>query len=227
MMCQNTVQGRKKSEVTRLKLMDAALAVFWDKGFAHAQITDIVRSAGKSVGLFYRYFDSKTALLDALLDDFGDEQHWYLGAETGLLVTTQRMFVMEKFWGSYIRHGALMRALHQAAAADKHFQDRLDALRANGIKAVAHAVKANWPAAPGIALRAEFVAEMVTTVMERSATYWSLNSSKLRNAGLTETDAFNMMARLVDTMILQDRNGLADTGLSAYVASQKRAGNKN
>ncbi len=48
--------------------MDAALRVFAQKGFARSTNRDIAREAGITTGLIYHYFDSKEALLKAIIE---------------------------------------------------------------------------------------------------------------------------------------------------------------
>jgi AcrR family transcriptional regulator len=67
-------QGR---EHRRRAILEAALAVFTEKGFHAASVSDIATRAGVSQGTIYLYFDSKEALLEAAVrsffDDFGRE----------------------------------------------------------------------------------------------------------------------------------------------------------
>jgi len=58
---------------TRRKLLDAAAAVFARDGFHGPRISDIVGAAGVGQGTFYRYFDSKRAIFDALFDRLLEE----------------------------------------------------------------------------------------------------------------------------------------------------------
>jgi AcrR family transcriptional regulator len=55
----------------REQLLDAALAVFGDKGVDGASIKDIARAAEVAPGLLYHYFDSKEALVADLLRERG------------------------------------------------------------------------------------------------------------------------------------------------------------
>ena len=55
-------------EDRREQIMDAALRVFAQKGFARATNREIAREAGVTSGLIYHYFDSKDALLKAIIE---------------------------------------------------------------------------------------------------------------------------------------------------------------
>lgn len=54
----------------RQQLIDAGIAVFAEKGYHRAKVSDIVRRAGVAQGTFYLYFDSKKSLFHFLLDQF-------------------------------------------------------------------------------------------------------------------------------------------------------------
>jgi len=58
-------RARNRAERTRA-ICEAALRVFLDKGVESATVDDITASAGVAKGSFYRYFDDKTQLVEAL-----------------------------------------------------------------------------------------------------------------------------------------------------------------
>lgn len=55
-------------EDRREQIMDAAIRVFAQKGFLKATNKDIAREAGITPGLIYYYFESKEALLSAIIE---------------------------------------------------------------------------------------------------------------------------------------------------------------
>lgn len=60
----------KDPEVRRKELIDAAEALFREKGCEETSVSDIVRKVGVAQGTFYYYFESKDAILDAVLDHY-------------------------------------------------------------------------------------------------------------------------------------------------------------
>ena len=58
----------KVIEDRREQIIDAAMRVFAQKGYSKATNKDIAREAGITTGLIYYYFDSKEALLKAILE---------------------------------------------------------------------------------------------------------------------------------------------------------------
>jgi AcrR family transcriptional regulator len=60
-------------EKRRRRLLDSALLVFSRRGFHETRIEDVCAEAGISRATFYRYFESKEALFDALVDLMSEE----------------------------------------------------------------------------------------------------------------------------------------------------------
>lgn len=58
---------RRRAEHRPDELLDAALALFVEKGFAHTSVAEIARKAGVSKGALYLYFPSKQAVLEGLV----------------------------------------------------------------------------------------------------------------------------------------------------------------
>ncbi|MBK7893622.1 MAG: TetR/AcrR family transcriptional regulator [Candidatus Promineifilaceae bacterium] len=53
---------------TRTTILNSAIQLFAQKGYAHTTTRNIATAAGLSVGLMYHYFDSKESLLRAVFD---------------------------------------------------------------------------------------------------------------------------------------------------------------
>ncbi len=58
----------KKSEETRTRILEAALAVFRERGFERATMREIATAAGVAVGAAYYYFESKDAIVMAFYE---------------------------------------------------------------------------------------------------------------------------------------------------------------
>jgi len=61
---------RRRPEARPDEILDAAVEVFSEKGFAAARVEDVAKRAGLSKGAVYLYFDSKEALFEALVKRF-------------------------------------------------------------------------------------------------------------------------------------------------------------
>lgn len=60
-------------DTRRAQLLHSARAVFAHKGYHRAGIADVVAHAGVARGTFYRYFDSKRAVFQEILEHMMDE----------------------------------------------------------------------------------------------------------------------------------------------------------
>lgn len=61
---------QQRSEVTRARLLQAALHCFAEQGYDRAGVAEVCQRAGVSKGAFYHHFASKQELFLALLDDW-------------------------------------------------------------------------------------------------------------------------------------------------------------
>ena len=67
----NTTNTRRdQADRRRAELIDAALALFAERGFRGTTIADIATATGTAHGLVYHYFSSKDELLSAVLDHY-------------------------------------------------------------------------------------------------------------------------------------------------------------
>jgi len=57
---------RRRAEARPAEIIDAALTVFSARGFAAAKLDEVAKRAGISKGTLYLYFESKTALFEAM-----------------------------------------------------------------------------------------------------------------------------------------------------------------
>ena len=64
-----TRRAELNREQRRSQILERALAVFAEKGYHGASISDVVKAAGVARGTFYLYFDSKEAVFLDLLDE--------------------------------------------------------------------------------------------------------------------------------------------------------------
>src|SRR4051794_3496813 len=63
----------------RTQILDAALVCFGKRGFHQTTMHDISAEAGISVGLIYRYFENKDAVISAMADNHKREIQEVLG----------------------------------------------------------------------------------------------------------------------------------------------------
>src|ERR1051326_6143282 len=58
------------SPSTREKLINSARFLFWERGYAGTSMADLLAHAGVNSGSFYHFFESKEALLRAVLEAY-------------------------------------------------------------------------------------------------------------------------------------------------------------
>jgi AcrR family transcriptional regulator len=66
-MIETPKKFRRRAEARPDEVLDAALAVFVEKGYAAAKMDEVARRAGVSKGTVYLYFPSKEALIEAIV----------------------------------------------------------------------------------------------------------------------------------------------------------------
>jgi len=59
-----------KTLKTRDRLIESARYLFWERGFAGTSMADLLSHAGVNSGSFYHFFESKEALLRAVLETY-------------------------------------------------------------------------------------------------------------------------------------------------------------
>jgi AcrR family transcriptional regulator len=92
------------------QILNAAMTVFTQEGLHEAKMSDIAQEAGLSKGTLYWYFDSKDALITALLEDIVDEYTQVLhrlpeaeGTVTERLrVVGQTILTYNEAWASFL-----------------------------------------------------------------------------------------------------------------------------
>jgi AcrR family transcriptional regulator len=63
----------RKNPERRQELMMAAQQLFYTKGYENSSINDIIQAVGVSKGAFYHHFESKTAVLEAIVSQMLDQ----------------------------------------------------------------------------------------------------------------------------------------------------------
>lgn len=62
-----------KPDRRRQELLDCAQALFLEQGYENSSLNEVIAKAGASKGVFYHYFSSKEALLEALASRFAGQ----------------------------------------------------------------------------------------------------------------------------------------------------------
>lgn len=142
----------------RRRLLECALAVFTRRGFAASRVDDICAEAAISRATFYRYFDGKEAVLDALVELMATEvldSAAHLGAVTADAdgkATLSRwigdLVAITERWGALVDEVNTPRATNDAArrravVLTSRFANMLaDRFREGGVGGVDHKMAA-------------------------------------------------------------------------------------
>lgn len=108
-----------KGRRTRLSLLEAAEEVFAEHGWEEASIVKITEAAGVSQGTFYRYFTSKQAVFDELVEDLNRRVRHAMseGAARGTNRVEAERYGFEAFFRFTAEHPGLYRVIRQAEFA--------------------------------------------------------------------------------------------------------------
>jgi AcrR family transcriptional regulator len=155
---------RQRTERSRLGLLDAARAVYRDKGYEAVSVGEIAKRAGRAHGTFYLYFDNKHDVYSALLAGFGDQTAARFG---GLALEADRATVFRELQGLLTAFGhdqdlwALLEemASHDEAAA--RLRSDLRGALSRRIRTSLALIPAAAPAGLDLDVTAELFASMI------------------------------------------------------------------
>ena len=73
-----------RAETRRREILEQALELFASRGYHDTGVADIAAALRMSHGTFYRYFDSKRAILDEVVDELGERIRTAVRSEASL-----------------------------------------------------------------------------------------------------------------------------------------------
>lgn len=99
--------AQERAQITRQAVLDAAAAVFDEKGFAGAAISGILERAGVTRGAMYFHFRSKEDLAKALIEE---QEAWRLGVVLQGSSPLQRLIGLGETFARALQDNAVIRA---------------------------------------------------------------------------------------------------------------------
>lgn len=136
-----------KAQRTRQKILEAARAVFAERGFAKATAEEISTRAGVGYGTFYLYFTDKRQALHTILAEV-DDQLYQLGqdgpgkAPKGLGALAPIKATISSFFDSFKANADVLKICLELSATDPDFKNQHDKVRARLVNRVKeHIVK--------------------------------------------------------------------------------------
>lgn len=118
------VGEQKKSERTRLAILDSAFEFIWSHPFREMTVNEVMQPIGLSRAAFYQYFTDLHAVIEALLATLRDEilavaSPWLVGTSDPVELLDESLTGLVRIC---YRRGPILRAVADAAATD----ERLD-----------------------------------------------------------------------------------------------------
>ncbi len=132
-----TDRGRR----TREALLTAARSVFEEQGFGATRMSDIAGAAGVAHGTVYTYFETKEAVLAAVVQEVIDDLLASLRASAAADPLERISDANARYLAAYADHADLLRVVEEAAFADVRFDEVLEQLRTTHVRRVATAIR--------------------------------------------------------------------------------------
>ena len=172
----------RKGVKTRQIFMDAGRRVFARDGYLNAEISEIAREAGKSNGTFYIYFENKSALLDAMIEEFEEyilarfrehDDQWYAASQAG-----DWEMIVSNMWKSFTLHAPTFHALSQACLVDEHFAQAYATIRERTRRDFTNFLKARQKLGFCKGINIQYAAMALETMILYSLTEWLADGGK-------------------------------------------------
>lgn len=132
-----TDRGRR----TRESLLAAARTTFEANGFTATRMGDIAAAATVSHGTVYTYFETKEAVLEAVVQQVIDDLLASLGSSAAVDPLDRVREANARYLRAYAEHAGLLRVVEEAAFTDERFGEVLQQLRSTHVRRVAAAIR--------------------------------------------------------------------------------------
>lgn len=200
----------QRRESTEQALLRAARTVFADKGFFNAKITDITREAGCSAGSFYTYYENKTQILDALLDEFtGQVTAASLASRSGSPYE-QISGVVGAFWTAFRAHRPEMIGLFGLRLTDARYATRWREVRALGISGIAAQLVEFERSGSRLVGQPQVLASALLSMLESFAWTWIAEEGDLGVPAPGDDEAIATLSRMWFAMLFGPQPDLGD-----------------
>jgi len=182
----------EQGERTRARLLDAARAIFRERGYTATRVDDITERAGTSHGAFYLYFQNKQDILEALATEtaehmyaLGDELEGIDASEEGY---QQLRAWVDRFVDEYEHHAPIINAW---IAADSEQDTRFDALGrevlAQFAARVAHPIERAVEAGQRHPVHPGTAAVALVSMLERVCYFWLVRGGPFKRETVVDT----------------------------------------
>jgi AcrR family transcriptional regulator len=195
----STASPGRKAEATRQALIDAARVVIARDGFANARIVDIASQAGKSVGVFYSYFEHKPALFGALLEAFHDDLVRVVPPPSAYEDQTAAAVkaALAGFWATYRKYHPEMLGLLETGIADPAVLEVWRKMRQRGIRRFAVRIRRQQEHGRCAGLDPDLAASALHGMLEYTCFNWHSGRLDFPGQSIVDEQAVDTLYRLV------------------------------
>jgi AcrR family transcriptional regulator len=142
----NAQPNRRKGDRTRDRVKLAAANCLAVTGYREVKVTDIAEEAGVSSGTFYLYFENKTIVTHAVLEELLDYLDMVLSGETSANTPFGALCVANAKWLAFIRANAgLFRCILQVSDESPEISGLVHRLNARWYSRIARNVARRFP----------------------------------------------------------------------------------
>ncbi|QEH80005.1 TetR/AcrR family transcriptional regulator [Sphingomonas sp. C8-2] len=186
-----TPAPRRKAEVTREKLIDAARVVFSRDHYQNARIADICAEAGKAVGVFYRYFNDKQDIFIACVDQFFEDLNRASPPaaefETNTLGAIRQSTTI--YWIKYRQYYGVVAGLFETGMVNPEIAGLWHKVRDNGMKRFAFRIRKQHAAGKCLDLDPDIAASALMGMLEFSCYNWNARRLDFQNREIDDDTA--------------------------------------
>lgn len=190
---------RRKAEVTREKLIDAARLVFSRDHYQNARIVDICAEAGKAVGVFYRYFNDKQELLAACIDQFLDDltrsSPTAYDFEKNALASIENSTSL--YWEKYRQYYGVVAGLFEIGMINPDIADLWCKIREDGMKRFAFRIRKQQAVGKCLDLDPDIAASALMSMLEFSCYNWNTRRLDFRDHAVEDGKAVANLFALI------------------------------
>lgn len=167
-----------KAQRTRLKILEAARAVFAERGFAKATAEEISTKAGVGYGTFYLYFADKRQALHTILAEVDDKLYEPVDLEKnriglGALATIRA--TITSFFDSFRDNSDILKICHELSASDPDFKLQHDKVRERLVNRIKQHINKGLEIGNARNVDPEITSVAIAGMIETIANEWFFN----------------------------------------------------
>ena len=193
-----------KAQRTRLKILQAARAIFAERGFAKATAEEISTRADVGYGTFYLYFADKRQALHTIISEV-DTQLYQVGNTTesnllGLGALALIKATISSFFDSFKANSDILKICHELSATDPDFKNQHDIVRARLVNRIKEHILKGIEFGNTSSVDPEITSVAIAGLIETIATEWFFN-----NKNWDREKVINTVAKLYYNAIVKNR----------------------